>query len=41
LRAIGYHDELTGAEHLAVLSNTPPGSVPLVHVHNREAWPDS
>ena len=33
LRAIGYHDELTGAEHLAVLSNTPPGSVPLVHVH--------
>jgi 3,4-dihydroxy 2-butanone 4-phosphate synthase/GTP cyclohydrolase II len=33
VRAIGYRDEVTGAEHLAVLGAPAPGSVPIVHVH--------
>ncbi|MCI2422626.1 3,4-dihydroxy-2-butanone-4-phosphate synthase [Saccharopolyspora sp. K220] len=33
LRAIGYRDEATGAEHLALVSEPAPVSVPLVHVH--------
>jgi 3,4-dihydroxy 2-butanone 4-phosphate synthase/GTP cyclohydrolase II len=32
-RAVGYRDEVTGAEHLALLGAPAPGSVPLVHVH--------
>jgi 3,4-dihydroxy 2-butanone 4-phosphate synthase / GTP cyclohydrolase II len=33
LRAIGYRDEFTGAEHLALLGGPAPGQAPLVHVH--------
>jgi 3,4-dihydroxy 2-butanone 4-phosphate synthase/GTP cyclohydrolase II len=33
LRAVGYRDEMTGAEHLAVLGAPAPGRAPLVHVH--------
>ncbi|OLT10399.1 3,4-dihydroxy-2-butanone-4-phosphate synthase, partial [Pseudonocardia sp. CNS-139] len=32
LQAVGYRDEVTGAEHLALLGG-PPGAAPLVHVH--------
>ncbi|WP_346772808.1 3,4-dihydroxy-2-butanone-4-phosphate synthase [Rhodococcus sp. 14C212] len=34
LRAIGYRDEITGAEHLALLGEDPAGTYPLVAIHH-------
>ena len=34
LRAIGYRDDVTGAEHLALLGEPTPGTYPLVAVHH-------
>jgi 3,4-dihydroxy 2-butanone 4-phosphate synthase/GTP cyclohydrolase II len=33
MRAVGYRDEVTSAEHVALLAGPPPGSVPLVATH--------